>query len=245
MRNFVQLFAFVAFLIGLSSCGGDSRFEKTPVDMMIKEMTNVPKFTIMLYDMDVEGTFAKTYKHQYRIIKEKDSLPVEEITGWYEVSEDFFQRHQNDMGMEIASKKDGKITKNVAPPGYSNYVGNQQYGQWVQKNGTSFWEFYGQYAFMSSMFNMFSYPVRRSYYDDYYGNYYRSGRPYYGPKTSGGHYYGTYSNYTQKSRPNSTWYSTKNQSFRDKVRNRVSRSSRSGSRYNGSGYRSRGGGFGK
>ena len=69
------------------------------------------------------------------------------------------------MGMEIAAKSaDGEVTKTAAPPGYNNYVGNSQYGQWQQgSNGQSFWAFYGQYALMSSLFNMATFPARRSY----------------------------------------------------------------------------------
>ncbi|MDN5200120.1 hypothetical protein QQ008_02075 [Fulvivirgaceae bacterium BMA10] len=240
------------FLLILASCGGGREFVKNPVDNLIRDMSDEPLFSIILYDMDADGSFFKTYKHQYKVIKDNNGTPSEEITDWYEVDEDYFFRNENNMGMEIAAKtSDGKVSKTAAPPGYSNYVGNEKYGRWTQRNGTSFWEFYGQYAFMSSMFNMFAYPVRRSYYDDWRGGYYGR-RPYYGPATgTGGTYYGTYSDYNRKSKPTSTWYNkASNRSFRDRVRSRTQRStssnSRSRSRYSsGSRSRSRGGGFGK
>jgi hypothetical protein len=78
----------VLISIFLSSCG-EKKFIKNPMDEIIRDMGSVP-FTLILYDMNVEGSFFKTYQHQYQIITREDSIPREEITGWYEVSEDFF-----------------------------------------------------------------------------------------------------------------------------------------------------------
>ncbi len=226
----------------LYGCGG-KKFQKNPVDLVIKDMPTDRIFSILLNDMDVEGSFFETYKHQYKIIEEREEgKPEEYVSGWYEVDELFFNQHVNDMGMEIASRsEDGKLHKGASPPGYNNYVGNTKYGQWENRNGGSFWAFYGQYAFMSSMFRMASYPVSRSYYNNYRGNYYGTGRSYYGPTTGGKSYYGTNSSYTSSSRPNSSW-SRNNSNFKQRVSGRTSRS---GSRYSGSTSRSRGGGFGK
>ena len=41
----------------------------------------------------------------------EDSIPQETVTDWYEVSPQFFQLHSGDIGMEIASKVDGKVSK--------------------------------------------------------------------------------------------------------------------------------------
>lgn len=235
--------ACILILLLLASCGGNN-FEKNPVDIMIRDMTDIPVYTILLYDMREEGTFFKEYEHQYRVLKQEtpDAKPEEEITGWTEVSKDFFNKHVDDLGMELAAKsEDGKVTKTVSPPGYSNYVGNPQYGQWQTGSGGSFWAFYGQYAFLSSMLNMSTFPVRRSYYNDYRNNY-RSGRAYYGPVSNGRRTYGTGSAYTTAAKPNTNWSRTRSSSssFRS-----GSRTSRSGSRYGSSSMRSRGGGFGK
>lgn len=234
------------FLLILTSCGGND-FEKNPVDVMIRDMTEVPVYSIMLYDMQEEGTFFKDYQHQYRIIRQEsmDAEPKEEITAWYDVSKDFFNTHIENMGMEIAAKTEGgEVSKTVSPPGYSNYVGNSRYGQWqTGANGNSFWAFYGQYAFLSSMLNLATFPIRRSYYDEYRNNY-RSGRPYYGPVVSNGRRaYGTGSAYTTAAKPNTSWRSTRSSSSAFRSGNRTSRS---GTRYNSSSsMRSRGGGFGK
>ena len=240
---------YLTFLIPLLlvSCRSND-FEKNPVDVLVRDMTDTPVYSIILYDMDEEGTFFKDYRHQYRIIKEskEGATPEEVITDWYPVSEEFFNRNIDNMGMEIAAKNaQGEVTKTAAPPGYANYVGNPQYGQWQQgSNGQSFWAFYGQYALLSSLFNLATFPAYRSYYNDYRG-YRQSGRPYYGPTLDNGRRaYGTNSRYTTTTKPNTVWRN--NPSSRN-FRSSNQRTSRTGSRYGSgsSGMRSRGGGFGK
>ena len=238
-KNTISFVVLAALVVGLSACGG-KKFSKSPVDEIIRDLPTDKPFSIILHDMDTEGSFFSTYKHQYQIIKEDASGEVtEEVIDWKEVGEREFNAHIDHMGMEIAARDStGKLTKEVAPPGYNNYVGNRRYGSWQTDSGGSFWAFYGQYAFMSSMFRMGSYPVHRSYYNDWHGNYRGSGRAYYGPSGSS-RYYGTGSGYSN-SNSSSKWNS-KSSSFRNNVRNRTSRSSsRSGST-----SRSRSGGFGK
>jgi len=253
-KRFLQItFSLAIGAALLTACNSRSdypRWEKSPVDEIAKSLSNKRDFSIILYDMDAEGSGSSTvYKHQYKIIVPEEDTVTSRETKWYTVSDVFFDQHVNDMGMEIVTKKDGKLKKQVSPAGYNHYVGNEKYGRWTERNGTSFWEFYGRYAFMSSMFNMMAYPARRSYYDDYYGGgYYRSGRPYYGPR---GQAYGTQSYTSKGTGRNSTWGS-KPSTFKNNVRSRVSRSavatkrSRSASRSSrSSSYRSRSGGFGK
>lgn len=195
--------------------------------------------------MTVEGSFSKSYQHQYKVIFSEGDDVKEEMTTWLEVPEKFFWDNENNAGMELVSKsEDGKLSKQASPAGYNNYVGNEKYGRWVNRSGGSFWEFYGQYAFMSSMFNLFSPIPHRGYYD--YRDNYRYSRPYYGG-TGSNRTYGTYGKNMKKSRPSfqsrMNSIKQKSSSFRDRVRNRVNRSS---SRYNSkSSFRSRGGGFGK
>lgn len=239
------LYTIIFMLFFIQGCGTD--YVKSPVDDLITKLEKVPKFTIILNDMDAEGTFFKTYKHQYKILKQYDSIPKEEITPWTEVSEEFFWKHENDLGMEIAAKSaDGKIVKAVAPPGFSNYVGNPKYGNWVTgAGGTSVWEFFGYYAFMNTIFNMSSYRVGRGWYDDYNNNY-RYRKPYYGPMDGGVSKYGTYSKTTYDTKPPTfldkvAKIKQKGTSFNDRVAKKVTRSGDKNN-YN---FRSRGGGFGK
>jgi hypothetical protein len=249
----------IAIIIGffiIKACTGRNdnyqrvAYEKTELDKLVQKHSTEPDYSIVLYDMDAEGTGSSTiYKHKYQVIIPKSDTVESYTTDWRTVSDIFFEQHVDHLGMELAHKKDGKLHKETAPAGYSHFVGNERYGQWRERNGNSFWEFYGKYAFMSSMFNMMTYPVRRSYYNDYYTGYYGTGRTYYGPR---GTYYGTRSYTNSTAGKNRTW-SSKPSSFKNDVRSRVSRSaertrasrvSRSSSR-SGSSYRSRSGGFGK
>lgn len=225
----------------------------SPVDKLIKSMDQEKDFTIILYDMDSEGSWSPTYKHRYKVVTNKhvnDSTdePQSKLTDWYEVDENFFDIHVNDMGMEVAAKTDGKVSKQTAPPGYSNYVGNSRYGQWKDDgSGNSFWAFYGRYAFMSNMIGLMAGPVYYRGYSDYRTNYYGS-RAYYGTPTSR---YGTFSAASRKANPSFHNKVANNSSFKNRVSSSVSRSStakatRSGSRYSTSSSRSRSSsGFGK
>ncbi|MEM6299091.1 MAG: hypothetical protein AAF740_10435, partial [Bacteroidota bacterium] len=172
------------------------------------------------------------------VAPETKTVPKDSLTKWYDVSEDFFAQHTEDMGMELASKYNGEVSKVASPPGYNRYVGNSNYGHWqTGSNGNSFWAFYGQYAFMSSMMGYGS-PIYRSGYNDYRRSY-SSGRPYYGSTT--GNKYGS------KSAASQQRLSGKSSSFRSKM-SRVQRSSSSRSsssrsgRSSGSSSRGRSGG---
>jgi len=249
---------FIAKTCGRSGSSSSvaKTWQKSPVDNLIKELADEQNFSIILFDMDAnEGS--DNYRHQYQVIIQRPDTVLEQKSTWKNVSEAFFSQNMNNMGMEIVSKKDGVVTKQAVPAGYNHYVGNEKYGQWENRGGSSFWAFYGQYAFMSSMFNMMSY--RRSYWDDYRGGgYYGSSRGYYGPRGSSP-VYGTKSYTSSEAGSRSKWGS-KPSTFKDRVRSRVSRSTsgtrssartsartkRSSSRYSSTrSTRSRSGGFGK
>jgi hypothetical protein len=211
------------------SCGG-KKFEKTPVDNYIVEYSKEQNFAILLQDMDVDGNFFKTYKHKYQVILEDEEGKPSEKTGeWVEVGEKYFAANENNLGMTLVYKKDGKLEKNVSPSGVQ-YVGDKKYGEWRSNNGTSVWAFYGQYMFMSHMFGMMRTPFYRNNYNTYRGSHYgRSG--YYGPTANGKSTYGTNSAATRKARP-------------DFHQRRASKSGWGSSRGR-SGVGSRGSGFGK
>lgn len=172
----------------------------------------------------------------------------EKLTEWKEVSEEDFEFHSSDMGMEIYSKVDGKLNKVAAPPGYSQYVGNEKYGQWKTDNsGNSFWAFYGRYMFISSMFHLMM-PTPYSYYRGYGA--YRGRTPYYGPKgAAGGHAYGTNSAHANGMNSKYSSRANSNSKLKNKVNSSINKSSsratggkrtastrqsRSSSRYSGS-----------
>lgn len=251
--KFVKFAMVMLLIVSAVGCTNQQQktFKKNPVDVLIRDMSAVPSFVIILHDMDYDEP-RNAYMHQYKLLVDKpeQDTVVEELTEWQDVSDDYFIKHQENMGMEIVSKRDGKVTKAVSPPGYSNYVGNEKYGQWVQRDGGSFWEFYGKYMFLSSMFRMATFPVHYGYYNDYRNNYYRTGTPYYG--SHGQRTYGTTSDYNRTN--SKTRWNSKSTSFKQSVRNRVARStyskrnpraSRNQSRYSRSSSRARSGGFGK
>lgn len=241
------------------SCGQErKKYIKSPLDNIITTYIDMQNYSVILADMDYKEDTDK-YFHKYKIIIEKKNNGTEsteddfdiKLTEWKEVSAITFEEHQKDLGMTVLSKKDGVLDKKATPAGYNNYVGNNKYGTWQrQSNGSSFWVFYGQYHFMSSLFYGPSHRYYRNDYDYYRTNHYR--------KSS---YYGRNNNFgtsTYKS-TNSSWTS-KPKSFKDKVRTNVKRSSsalktkgysssqttRNTNRYsNSSSSRSRSGGFGK
>ena len=247
---------FLLLLFAMSSCSNGSQrsFTKEPIDNIIRDYTQSPELTVILYDMDYDEA-ADKYQHQYRVIYQpegKDTL-LEKTTDWLPVSASYFDEHVNDMGMALVTKTDGVVEKKTSPPGYNNYVGNEKYGHWERRSdGSSFWAFYGQYAFMRSMFGYGYGPIYYGGWNDYRRNYAPYGRTYYGRNSNGGTQFGTGGTHTSQTNTASRW-SSKSTAFKQKVRSRVkqsasrsSRSSRSGSRYrSSSSSRSRGFGGGK
>ncbi|TAH21932.1 MAG: hypothetical protein EAZ08_02025 [Cytophagales bacterium] len=217
---------FLAF-----ACSSEKHQVKSPIDELVKQMDKEKNFGIILYDMDIEEkTFGDdVFKHQYKIITEKGAVPTEEITGWYNVSKGFFLQNENNMGMEIASKNEGVLSKIPAPPGFNRYVGNERYGSWsTGSDGNSFWAFYGQYAMMSSMLGLASNMMYRNSYNDYHNNY-MGRQPYYGQTSGGRPAFGTYSAHGASSNPNFAKRVGSASAFKEKVNNRLSRSSGSSS----------------
>jgi len=199
--------------------------------------------SVVLFDMDYDESLDK-YKHQYQVMKEPNDNPdtlISETEKWVVVSDITFDKHKEDMGMEIARKEDGVLKRETAPVGQAKYVSNKRYGSWQNQNdGTRMWVSMGQYMFMRSMFGYGHRPVYYGGWNNYHSNYYGYGRSYYG---SGSTRYGT----TSSTNKRSPWNS-KPSAFKQSVRSKVTRSSsisRSNSRSSGSSYRSRGGGSGK
>jgi hypothetical protein len=254
----------IYLLLLIISCGSDrKKYIKSPLDSIVTTYINVQNYSVILSDMDYKEANDKYY-HKYKVILEKtntteskeDDFDIK-LTDWKEVSAITFEEHQKDLGMTVLSKKEGVLDKKSTPAGYNNYVGNSKYGNWQQQsNGTSFWAFYGQYHFMSSLFYGSSHRYYRNDYNYYRTNHYGRSN-YYGRNNN----FGT-STYTNK---NSSWNS-KPTSFKQKVQSNVKRSSsalkskgysssksygssqttRNTNRYSSSSSsRSRSGGFGK
>jgi len=249
--NSVKIVSLFVATMMMSSCGGSEEPTVSPLDGVIKEIPADRPFMVVLNDVESSGIFFKEYFHQYKIIEEKTKdKPEARITAWQRVSEAEYNEHKEHMGMELAHRgEDGKLVKEVSPPGYNLYIGNPKFGQWKEVEGTNRWTFFEQYLFMSTMFNLINYPVTRAFYSDYRTNYYGTGRVFYGTSWNGGRYYGTGTtfgnNYSGRSgsgySSRSSSGSTSGSSFDDRVGSRTTRST---SRY-GSSTRSSGGGYGK
>jgi hypothetical protein len=120
--------------------------------------------------------------HKYKVITNGKSVD----TAWTPVDKATYRKHRDHLGMTIYSKPAGVLPEDAtviaSPPGY-NYVGNRRYGRWEERNGQSFWVFYGRYSLMRDLFwgrGMYR-PIYRSEYRGYRSNI-RSRRAYYGAK---------------------------------------------------------------
>jgi len=93
---------------------------------------------------------------------------------WVSVSEDNFWQQNDNLGMAILTKPYGYYEEDsqkeaqpvglamVATPNMVNgqAAGANQYGEWQQRNGTSFWHYYGMYSFMNSFIGSSRYSHR-------------------------------------------------------------------------------------
>ncbi|MFT5604724.1 MAG: hypothetical protein ACI9G5_001685 [Paracoccaceae bacterium] len=158
------------------------------------------------------STEAKAF-HKYTVIEDGE---VNE-GAWILVSSELFYAHEDNLGMAIATKPLGHYESEtsrvaepvgmaaIAEPSMVNGqpTGSNQYGEWRQQGGHSFWHYYGMYR----LFGSFIGPSRYSYNDwsGYSGRNHR--QPYYGRNNQYGTYGGqTYSN----SRYRNSEYSKRN-----------------------------------
>ena len=188
-------------MTALSSCVGG----RDPVDNLIRDLGRYPEYSLIVDDLRVEEGFFPDYFLRFRVLSAsgqkiagRDTLVYEtKTTEWLKVPEQTFGRYEHYLGMVVSSKsREGRITgvRQAHPPGYQ-HVGNPQYGSW---GSGGFWQFYGQYAFMSHM--MGGWRIGRNDYSDYRRSYDR-GRPYFGPTQGGKPTFGTRGSVTQKTRP--------------------------------------------
>lgn len=249
-----------------------------PVDSLLKVYSSKNNVSIILSDMDYLED-SDLYRHKYNIIysepvyntmdaikveldsltgdtilidnnKEKTIRAVLDSTDWIAVDVVYFDKYINDLGMEIATIDSLGQSKSVAPGGFSNYVGNENYGYW--DNSTANWMFYPRFSFLDIWLMHQFFPVRYSHWGTYNtGGFRNSGRSYYGSDMNGNRLYGT-DGKASTNHKNRTW--SKKTSFgKSRVKSNSSAAARkktsfggkrSSSRY-GTSSRSRGGGFGK
>ena len=207
-----------------------------PLARLQKELDRYPEYSIILNDMRIDGNFSKDYYHQYKVItaeKQSGSAEMdvrERVLDAERVSKQHYARYQDKLGMVLVSKTQDGIDA-VPQPAQYRYVGDNRYGQWrTHSNGTSFWEFYGQYALISHMVGSMQRPIYRSEWDSYRGAQ-RRGQTFYGPNND----FGTRGSVTRTSNPNffqrqQARQSASRNSFQSRVRSRASSTRSSSSR---------------
>ncbi|MCX6629680.1 MAG: hypothetical protein NTW28_18840 [Candidatus Solibacter sp.] len=182
----------------------------------------------ILVDMEVRGSGnARAYNQKIKTVRTK----IADATGkastaasdekWVDVSKAQYQAMEKNLGMAIEHKPAGKYdteSERVAQPAGFAYMAPQgqsnQYGHWEQRNGTSFWVFYGQYALMRDLlFNRDYRPMDYREYQDY-RTYRERNQTYYGRDTaSQAPKYGTSGTATQEKYSGSTF--SKSGGFKD------------------------------
>lgn len=266
MKRFINNLSILVLLI-VSSCGSSSKesvkVTQEPSEEIIRDL-KFEDYSIVLNDMNIlEKGEKREFQHKYHILKiEKDSLVVDSL-GWKTVNQTFFEKHENDLGMEIVSHHNNKLSRIAQPVGFGWAIGNPKYGEWVDEkavnnsgistttstttNATSttqnnrrVWRSHGP-----SMLFWYWMLRRPAYQSNYRANnaYRASGKPYYGTKPNGTSTYGTNSTYQKTKRASFFSRRTKSNSWKSFSSSKKSRSS---SRYkSASSTRSRSGGTGK
>ncbi len=259
MKNILKIVCSFIFLAFFSSCGDDyNNYVKVatePSEELMRDTDGVD-FSIVLNDMNVttEGD-KKLYQHKYHVLKVmRDTLVVDSL-DWKTVNRPFFEKHEQDLGMEIISYHGGELSRVAQPVGFGWAVGNPKYGSWEEENETDstatanttsntgrqrVWRSNG------SSFLFWYWMMRRPAYQTNYTGYRTSrsmNKPYYGGTSSTNTTYGTNSNYQKGKRPSFFNRKSSSKSWKSHTSQKTSRSS---SRYNnGSSTRSRSGGIGK
>ena len=207
-----------AAALGAGACAGE-----TPLERLQRELAPYAEYSVILQDMRPEGFY-----HQYRVVVgapdsgSGEMVHRETVLDWLRVGRRTYIRYQSHLGMVILSKgADGAVDQQQHPPGYQQ-VGDERYGRWRDDgNGRSFWEFYGQYALLSTLMGGFNRPVYRGDWDSYRDSRSR-GQTYYGP----GGAYGTNGTVTRQTSPDffrrqQARQAASSRSFGDRVRSRM------------------------
>lgn len=255
MNRSSKFLLFLVIVLIVISCG-DSETPSVTVsqeysERLISELKGTD-YSIVLNDMNVSKQGEKRlFQHKYHILKvEQDSLTVDSL-DWKTVNKSFFEMHENDLGMEIVSNHNNKLSRVAKPVGFDWAIGNENEGEWEQEtpadstktrsSNRRVWRSHHS----SGLF--WYWMLRRPTYRQDYGThraYNNAGKTYYGANsTTGKSTYGTNSTYQQSKRPKFFARKASNSSWKSY---NTARKSASSSRYNGaSSTRSRSGGVGK
>ncbi|MEA2059898.1 MAG: hypothetical protein U9P10_05145 [Thermodesulfobacteriota bacterium] len=228
LRCYAVILVLMVSMCMFSGCSGGSIVDD-PLTRIRDSLKGESVYSVVLDDMKQEGVFFKDYYHKYLIVHPDKSRRTE----WIKVNENFYKLNQDFLGMALLTKKEGEIETTPSPPGY-DLVGDPKYGQWQKdSSGSSFWEFYGKYALISTLFGGWYRPVYQNDYRGYQQSR-SSNRPFFGRQKE----FGSSGKIVKSNRPD--FFSrrmTRKSSFSDKLQSRIGRSKTT--------VRSRSGGFGK
>ncbi len=159
-------------------------FNKYPDGFLVKSGSD---YEIWAEELELN----EKYYHKFAITENGERTE----TNWWEVSEETYEKHEDDLGMDVVAKpygfyEDEKLTQ-PTPEGMA-LVGNKECGRWERdRSGNRYWAWYGRYHFYGTMFG-----GRRYYYNDWntwHGSY-RGRKAYYGRDDD---VYGTYGSAVQ------------------------------------------------
>ena len=159
-------------------------FNKYPDGFLVKSGSD---YEIWAEELELN----EIYYHKFAITENGERTE----TNWWEVSEEAYEKHEDDLGMDVVAKpygfyEDEKLTQ-AAPEGMA-LVGNKECGRWERdRSGNRYWAWYGRYHFYGTLFG-----GRRYYYNDWntwHGSY-RGRKAYYGRDDE---VYGTYGSAVQ------------------------------------------------
>ena len=188
----MNIISFVAVItLVLASCGGTS-IPPNPINALMESLSKKGTYTITLDDMNLNG---EQYEHTYKIYQIKsDNSVVISYSKKINVSDDFFMLHEDDMGMEVVSKTDkGAINTLISPPGFTNFVGNENFGEWKEAYvdtldirddaDSTFWVFNEANSNLAEELGIQGLNITLLEYNNFQENYLFN-RPFYGPKTA-------------------------------------------------------------
>ena len=204
-----KVFLLLLFPLLLVSCGG-SVIPMDPVQEIRKSFAPNRAYTVLLKDMDLRND---QYFHKYSILEIADNSNVKIThTDWKKVSDEFFMLHEDNLGMEVISQTTyGKINGLITPPGFTNIIGNEQFGSWVpiytdtvnveSYSDSTIWTFNDKHAHLTGELGLTNIPVTKLEFDQFQQNFLFN-RPFYGETSaSDSTKYGTRSHYFYRTYP--------------------------------------------
>lgn len=261
MKSTFYYIIVILFSMFCVSCG-DSEMKSVsvsvePSENIIKQLRGTD-YSIVLNDMNIsEKNDKRLFEHKYHILKVVDDSLVVDSLSWKPVNQAFFKKHEKDLGMEIVSNHDGKLSRKAQPVGFGWAIGNPKYGEWEEVSktqdststaNTTNNNSERRWRSRTPSFIFWYWMMRRPTYQRDYAGYRTAsagGRSYYGSQSNGTTKYGTNSNY-QKTKRQSFFNRRRSSNSWKSYSTSSSKSSRSSSRYKtSSSTRSRSGGFGK